>query len=238
MVCHLSSSKALYYRLIPLQGTQPFGPLDLFVRAPVLIPRPETENWTIRLAELLSPTPTHPVSLLDLGTGTGCIPLLLCHLWPSKSARALGIDISPHAIQLANENASRIDIRENRFKTLEADYLSSNFIDAVEPPYDVVTANPPYIPLHEYVELPRDVKDFEDRGALLAGGPTGLDFYHGISRLISTPGFLSPKAIVALEVGQGQADDVERIMSDCPAIQMTDIWKDPWGVKRTVLARA
>lgn len=212
--------------------------MNLLARAPVLIPRPETENWTIRLAELLSPTPTHPISLLDLGTGTGCIPLLLCHLWPSESVRALGIDISPHAIQLANENASRIDIRGNKFKTLEADYLSSNFINAIEPPYDVVTANPPYIPLHEYVELPSDVKDFEDRGALLAGGPTGLDFYHGIFRLISSPGFLSPKAVVALEVGQGQAGDVERIMRDCPTIRTTDIWKDPWGVERTVLACA
>ena len=92
-------------------GSQPFGPLDLAVRPPVLIPRPETEDWTIRLAEALAPSALRPVSILDLCTGSGCIPILLCHLWPPGSVRAPGVDVNPAATQLAQQNAERSGIK-------------------------------------------------------------------------------------------------------------------------------
>lgn len=91
-------------------GTQPFGPLTLLTRAPTLIPRPETEEWTIRLASFISKhhehiSPSTPIRILDLCTGSGCIPLLLCHLLPNGSVHSVGVDVSESALELARENA-------------------------------------------------------------------------------------------------------------------------------------
>ncbi|PPQ99432.1 hypothetical protein CVT24_005238 [Panaeolus cyanescens] len=231
----------------PLQyilGTQPFGPLNLLTRPPVLIPRPETEHWVIKLSEFLSPTAQNPISLLDLGTGSGCIPLLLCHLWPVASLNAHAVDISPHAIRLARDNALSTAIASssdprNIFTTSLANFLSKDFPDPAsraKSPFDVITSNPPYIPTHEYNQLPRSVKHFEDPRAL-CGGQDGYQFYHAIARLVSQSNILKPTGgLVVLEVGHDQAVTVEQIMRDTRRFRRTDIWKDLWGKQRTVLA--
>ncbi|KAG7442793.1 S-adenosyl-L-methionine-dependent methyltransferase [Guyanagaster necrorhizus] len=227
----------------PLQyilGSQPFGALNLIVRPPVLIPRPETEDWTIRLSKTITPSPKHPISILDLCTGSGCIPLLLCHLWPQGSVRAYGVDVSTDAVELATENAARHDIPSgtdglrNSFKAQQGNVLDPAFPKSVEPPFDVLSANPPYIPWKEYLDLPPSVLRYEDPRALF-GGPSGLEFYHAIAGMVSRPGFLKTDAVVALEVGHEQAEKVEDILLDVGAIQRTEIWNDPWGKARTVL---
>ncbi|KAJ4001586.1 S-adenosyl-L-methionine-dependent methyltransferase [Lentinula boryana] len=223
----------------PLQyiiGTQPFGALDnLRVRPPVLIPRPETENWVIRLAEYLcSSSPSRNISLLDLGTGSGCIPLLLCHLCPKVIAT--GVDISPHAVRLANENAELCGIPHSRFKAFLGDFVHPGFpkTEAINPPYDILTSNPPYITPDEYLQLSDDVAKFEDPTALI-GGYDGLEFYRVITSLVARPGFLSHKAMVALEVGHSQADAVCDMLN--PTGFRISVWTDPWGKKRTVIAQ-
>ena len=177
----------------------------------MLIPRPETEHWVIKLVERLSCTAQtdRSRSLLDLGTGSGCIPLLLCSLCPAGTIHAHGVDISTHAIQLAMDNAALCSIPTpsqatmycNTFKTTLGNILSPTLShDAnLEPPYDLITSNPPYISWKEYLELPRSVTDYEDPHALF-GGPNGLDFYHAIAGLIRHKGFLRPGAIV--EIGR------------------------------------
>jgi methylase of polypeptide subunit release factors len=128
-------------------------------------------------------------------------------------------------------------MHQNTFKTTLANILSPTLShDAnLEPPYDLITSNPPYIPWKEYLELPRSVTDYEDPKALF-GGPNGLDFYHAISRLIRRKGFLHPGAIVALEVGHGQAGDVQHIMRTSGQLSHVEIWRDPWSKERTVVA--
>lgn len=241
----------------PLQyilGTTPFGPLDLLTRPPTLIPRPETEDWTLRLADMLTPTPLRPLSVLDLCTGTGCIPLLLCHLWPPGSTRAHGVDISQDAIRLATDNAARCNIpsfqpssltpySQNVFVPVLGDLRNPDVLKRLLPPFDVITANPPYIPKREYDELSLSVKNYEDPAALLGDPPDseeqdGLTFYHLISRLLTQKGMLRDGSIVALEVGQAQADAVEGILQQSAGLRNTQVWKDPWNVKRVVLARA
>ncbi|RDB25288.1 Release factor glutamine methyltransferase [Hypsizygus marmoreus] len=232
----------------PLQyilGSQPFGPLNLLIRPPVLIPRPETEDWVLKLADRISTPLKPPKYLLDLGTGSGCIPLLLCHLLPPGTLHAHGVDISPHAIQLATDNAALYGIpphspentASNTFKTSLGNLLAPSFCDdaKLQPPYDIVTSNPPYISWNEYLELPRSVANYEDPKALF-GGPTGLDFYHAIARLVRRDGFLRPGAIVALEIGHEQGQDVEHIMRVEGQLHDTEVWSDPWGKQRTVLA--
>ncbi|KIJ19158.1 hypothetical protein PAXINDRAFT_109716 [Paxillus involutus ATCC 200175] len=236
----------------PLQyilGTTPFGPLNLLTRPPTLIPRPETEDWTLRVANAISPSKSSPVSVLDLCTGSGCIPLLLCHLWPPGSTRAFGVDISPDAISLATDNAARCKIAthatsnlRNAFIPVLGDLHDPGLIHLLEPPFDVVTSNPPYIPKREYDELSPSVKDYEDPRALLGDPPEsshrdGLTFYHTIASFIARKGVLSDGAIVALEVGHGQAEAVESILQQTARLRNTEIWSDPWKKKRVVFAR-
>lgn len=214
-----------------------------------MIPRPETEHWVLRIADFLSPTAQKPISLLDLGTGSGCIPLLLCHLWPPGSINAHAIDISPHALRLAQDNAVLCGIPshsydpkkpQNTFNISTANFLAEDFLSSISrinPSFDIITSNPPYIPWKEYLELPQSVSQFEDPRALF-GGPNGFDFYLAIARLVTNnKNLLKPNALVALEVGHDQATTVERLMRNTGRFSFTDIWTDPWGKQRTVLAR-
>lgn len=203
---------------------------------------------------MLTPTPARPLSVLDLCTGSGCIPLLLCHLWPPGSTRAYGVDISQKAIRLAVDNAARCSIpsfdplslsqsSQNVFVPLLGDLRDPNLFKRIPPPFDVITANPPYIPKREYDKLPVSVKNYEDPAALLGDLPDskeqdGLTFYHIIAQLLKQKGMLRDGSIVALEVGHAQADAVEDILQRSAGLRNTQVWKDPWNVKRVVLARA
>lgn len=239
----------------PLQyilGTTPFGPLSLLSRRPVLIPRPETEDWTLRLASTISPKSSHPLSVLDLCTGSGCIPLLLCHLWPPGSALAFGVDISEQAIELATDNAARCNIPtrlhadtlRNVFIPVLGDLRDTDLLKELGAPFDVVTTNPPYVPMQDYDRLSLSVRDYEDPRALLGDMPesptqnSGLSFYHVIARFLAQKDVLRDGATVALEVGDGQAGDVEKILHWSAGLRNTEIWTDPWGKQRVVLARA
>ncbi|KAF9263326.1 S-adenosyl-L-methionine-dependent methyltransferase [Marasmius fiardii PR-910] len=221
-------------------GSQPFSDLNFRVRPPVLIPRPETEEWAVKLSELLSPSKlavSHPLSLLDLGTGTGCIPIFLCHVWPKGRVRAHGIDISSDAVQLANQNAASCGLSPDTFNAVQGNFLSPDFMSNLShltPPFDIVTSNPPYIPWDEYLRLPASVMKYEDPKALF-GGPSGLEFYRAIANLTSQAGFLSLGGLVALEVGHNQAAAVQSIMQ---AVGFTSqVWLDAWGKERTIIAR-
>ncbi|TFK25171.1 S-adenosyl-L-methionine-dependent methyltransferase [Coprinopsis marcescibilis] len=239
MVSRRATGEPLQYIL----GTQPFGPLNLLTRPPVLIPRPETEHWALmfadRVAAMAADTPSHRrLKLLDLGTGTGCLPLLLAHTVPQGKLDTHAVDISQHALRLANENAALCGIpsqsaSKNTFRTYLADFLANDFPGpslASALPIDVLVSNPPYIPDNE--KLPESVLNYEDPKALF-GGPSGLDYYHGIARLLMRPGLFSTNAVVALEVGHKQADIVEALLRDTG--RKTTVCLDPWGVKRAVI---
>lgn len=89
-----------------------------------------------------------------------------------------------------------------------------------------------YITADEYLHLDDDVANFEDPTALI-GGSDGLQYYRDIANLISRDGFLSSDAVIALEVGHSQADVVSDMIHSKGF--NTDIWRDPWGKKRTVI---
>ena len=125
-----------------------------------------------------------------------------------------------------------------------ANILDAKFGDSLPRSFDVITSNPPYIPLNEYRQLPRSVKDYEDPRALLGDPPDirgtdGLTFYHAIARLVAQAGVLNEgdRAMVILEVGDKQAGAVEAILKTEGRLNRTEIWFDPWGKERVVVGR-
>lgn len=150
------------------------------------------------------------------------------------------------ALELARENARFCNVPKeadpleprNTLTLSRANMLSPTFLNDphIDPPYNVITSNPPYISWSEFLDLPKSVVDFEDAKALF-GGPFGLDFYYAIARIVATPGFVKPGGTVALEVGHAQAITVQQILHQtAPSIKKSEIWQDPWGKQRTVIA--
>ncbi|GAC71596.1 predicted methyltransferase [Moesziomyces antarcticus T-34] len=171
-----------------LLGSVPFGslPVELTVRPPILLPRPETEHWATQVvADLLraieasstaGSSALTPIRIADLCTGSGCVALLIAHALRSKLGddadwRVVACDRSPLAVQLARENATKLGFSERNVRIVEADVFSDADMDGLASiaggAFDVVLSNPPYIPRREWQTLSAEVKAHEDPAALI-----------------------------------------------------------------------
>ena len=169
---HTENSSLLTRRVNhePLQYIEeyvPFYSISLKVDERCLIPRPETEYLVQIIKENVEP----PNKVLDVGSGSGGIALMMKSIFPNSEVT--GIDISEEAIQLANENS--------KLNSLEVSFFQSNLLENVEESdHDLIVANLPYIPTENLNELDREVIDYEPLTAL-NGGKDGLEI---ISNLI------------------------------------------------------
>ncbi len=186
----------------PLQhvlGTAEFHGRTFTCDQRALVPRPETEQ----LVELaLGMTKDKPAAtLLDIGTGSGIIALTLALELPSAILHAT--DLSPDALALAAENTARHALTD-RIVFHQADLLPPGDVR-----FDLIIANLPYIPAKDIASLAPEVR--HDPSSALDGGADGLDL---IRRLIETaPGRLAPGGALLLEIGLGQADAVNALLS-------------------------
>ena len=176
-------------------GEREFYGLVFKVTADTLDPRPDTE--TLVDAVLAHREMFAAPRILDLGTGTGCIPLAILSAWPE--ATALGIDIAPGAAATATENARCLGLGDR------ARFQVGNWTQGLEGTFDIVVSNPPYITEAEYTALDPEVRLYDPRAALTAG-PDGLGAYRAI--LTPAAAILAPGGRVFLEIGSGQADAV------------------------------
>jgi release factor glutamine methyltransferase len=157
----------------------------------VLVPRPETEV-VVQVALDLPLPPTARV--LDVGTGSGCIAVSLAAERPKW--RVSAVDASPEALAVARNNATRHEV--------EIEFHQADLTSSMNPPWDLIVANLPYIPTTDLEALPREVH--HDPAAALDGGSDGLDL---VRRLINDlPRLLRPCGGAILEIGEDQADDV------------------------------
>lgn len=173
-------------------GRAEFWSLAYAVAPGVLVPRPETETL-IEAALRAFPDRARPLRVLDIGVGSGCLLLTLLHLFPS--ARGVGTDTSAAALACARLNAERLGV------AARALLVATPWAAGVAGPFDLVVANPPYIPTAEIAGLAPEVARFEPRAAL-DGGPDGLAAYHAI--LPDLPRLLAPGGAALLEIGRGQ----------------------------------
>jgi release factor glutamine methyltransferase len=209
-----------------ITGEREFYGLAFEVTPDVLIPRPETELLVDKALEIIRQRDT-PAFICDVGTGSGCISIVLLHENPT--ARAIALDISPAAVQVARRNAMRHHLAE-RLELLESEGFAAL---APKQQFDLIVSNPPYIPAATVDDLQREVRDHEPRQALTPG-PEGLEM---IRRLLTeAPPFLTVNGHLLLEIGFDQAD-VMRALINPQTWQLLDICQDLQGHPRTVILK-
>ena len=184
-----------------LTGTREFWSLNFEVTSDVLIPRPETELLVEIALEWVRSLPKP--RLLDLGTGSGAIPVSIAKERPDANLTA--VDVSPKALALAQKNAHRLGAPGIRF--LLGDWLAA--LPSAEP-FDLIVSNPPYISEQDGHLACGDLR-FEPRSAL-ASGPEGLDAIRTIVR--EARAFIKPGGGLALEHGFEQAPVIRAILAD------------------------
>lgn len=151
-----------------------FCGLKLYVDKNVLIPRPETEElveWIISDCKF----PVNSLSILDIGSGSGCIPIALKKRLPK--ARVWSCDSSEGALEVAKKNASTLGLDVNFFQLDFLDEASRNQFDG----FDIIVSNPPYIPVNDKSTMHRNVLDFEPGTALFVPDNDALIFYKAIA---------------------------------------------------------
>jgi release factor glutamine methyltransferase len=182
-------------------GRQEFYGLDFLVTPDVLIPRPETELIVERAIELLTGQPSQ--RFLEIGVGSGCISVAVLKHCPK--ATAIAVDISEPAIAVARQNAGMHDVID-RLEILRSDV----FENVPEAQFDLIVANPPYVPLHEYAELQPEVRDHDPKFAV-TDSSTGLTI---IERIVAdAPKFLTSGGHLIMEIGFGQHEQVEALFT-------------------------
>ena len=204
-----------------IAGRRGFWSLELALTPAVLDPRPDTELLVERVLHHLAARRYQPLRLLDLGTGSGCILLALLSELPE--ATGLGIDRSLAALVTARANAQDAGLLDRAF------WAAGAWSAPLAGRFDVVVANPPYIPSGALATLDRSVR-LHDPAEALDGGPDGLAAY----RLIvpALPEMLASGGIACLEVGRGQAGSVAAIGRK--AGLLCEIHSDLAGIQRSV----
>jgi release factor glutamine methyltransferase len=180
-----------------LTGTAPFRHLDIQVGPGVLVPRPESELLVEAVLQHIKNLP-QPVSVVDLGAGSGALSLAIATEAPAS--RVIAVEKSPEALVWLKKNVSHI--AEN-VRIVEGDV--ADVLPGIK--CDVVIANPPYIPQRQ--KLPRDVEAFEPHVALF-GGPTGLEIPHMFIEAAAR--LLKPQGVLVIEHGEDQAEEIAKLL--------------------------
>ncbi|MCC6949664.1 MAG: peptide chain release factor N(5)-glutamine methyltransferase [Bradyrhizobiaceae bacterium] len=180
-------------------GVKEFWSRPFAVSPDVLVPRPGTET-VVEAALAAKPERDAPLRVLDLGIGSGAI--LGAILSERPHATGVGVDRSLGALKIARANLDAIGVGER------AQLVCGNWGDTLSSQFDLVVANPPYIPTRAIGELPVEVRGF-DPAAALDGGADGLAAYRMI--VAALPGLLAPRGVAVLELGAGQEEVVAEL---------------------------
>lgn len=210
----------------PLQyivGYQEFFKLSFEVTPDVLIPRPETELIVEAALELADREQS--LSILDVGTGSGCIVISLLHELPNAGGTAT--DISPAALEVARRNAQR-HLVSDRLTFVQTDSLSPLGQSAA---FSLIVSNPPYVPARDLATLQHEVRDYEPLTALVSGAD-GLDHIRALLR--ETPHLLPHHGYFIFEIGFGQRDAIDKLV-DHAVWHLIEVREDLQGIPRTVI---
>lgn len=208
-IAALAAGRPLQYVL----GYTEFCGLRIGVREGVLIPRPETEELVMRIVRQAPPSPT----VLDIGTGSGCIAIALDRLIAGAEVHA--VDLSERALAIACENAAALGSGVRFFR---ADALG-DLHEAAGRQYDIIVSNPPYVPAGDRLAMRRNVTGYEPAEALFVPDDDPLRFYRAIAR--SARRLLRHGGSLWLEIDERQAEAMHRLLA-CEAYEAIEIYLD------------
>ena len=181
------------------------------VTSDTLIPRPETEEWQNRVLENLS---DQPLDVLDIGTGTGV--LAITHQLERPNDSVIATDISPQALDVAKENAKRLEA--------DVQFKLGHLLEPVkDEQFDLILCNPPYIGEDETKKMDQTVLDHEPKRALFAKD-NGLAIYKELAE--SIPAYLKPRGRVFFEIGHQQGDAVTKLFEKTFPEARVECWQD------------
>jgi release factor glutamine methyltransferase len=194
-----------------------------FVNEAVLIPRPETEElveWIIEYAQIIN----KPLSILDIGTGSGCIPISLKLAIPN--AHITAIDISKEALAIAEQNAASYHT--------EIEWIAQDILQTkqLKDRYDIMVSNPPYIPLREKVAMQKQVADHEPEIALFVPDQFPLIFYSKIAHIGKSA--LKPNGQLFFEIHYDQGEAIIALLNEMG--YHAELRQDIFGKDRMVRA--
>lgn len=213
------------YPLAYLIGHRDFYGLQMEVREGVLVPRPDTETLIDAALSMLEGKNT--CKIFDLGCGSGCICVSLGSVLPGASIQAC--DISEIAVEVTRSNiqkhnlSARVDVKLQDMRAA---------LENVVNEYDAIVSNPPYIPSADIDQLQPEISKYEPREAL-DGGLDGLRYYPEIFQIAAQA--LKPEGFVAVEVGIGQANQVEQL-AVAAGLRSCKVVTDLAGIERVVIA--
>ena len=213
-------------------GMKEFWGLQLKLSPATLVPRPDTETVVelalemLRAGGAINRLLDRPLRIADLGTGTGAILLALLSELPD--ATGIGTDISAEALRTAADNAARLGFSGR------VDFVRCDYASALSGPFDLIVSNPPYIRSADIAGLAPEVRD-HDPHAALDGGADGLDAYRAL--IAQAAGLLAPGAVLVVEAGQGQASQIEALMTGAGFALPGPPKADLAGIRRAVGAR-
>ena len=195
----------------------------VMVNEAVLIPRPETEElveWIVEYAQIIN----KPLSILDIGTGSGCIPISLKQAIPNASITA--IDISKEALAVAQQNAAA---HNTNIEWIELDILQTK---QLKDQYDIIVSNPPYIPLREKPNMQPQVIDHEPAIALFVPDQYPLIFYSKIAHIGKSA--LKPNGQLFFEIHYDQGEAIMALLNEMG--YHAELRQDIYGKDRMVRA--
>jgi release factor glutamine methyltransferase len=220
----LIARRAAHEPLALILGRREFWSLDFAVSSATLIPRPESETL-IEAALAAFPDRCAVRSVLDLGTGTGC--LLLAALSEFPATFGLGVDRVPDAAALAARNAAALGLAGR------AAFLAGDWAAALAGRFDLILSNPPYIATEDLAGLMPEVAAHEPISAL-DGGADGNDAYRRI--IADLPRLLAERGVAIIELGAGQAGPVCALAQ--AAGLRTELRADLAGIPRALVLRS
>lgn len=221
LVLRINSSEPIQY----ITGLQDFYGRSFNVSPAVLIPRPETELLITVAKAFARNKIEQPLSLLDIGTGSGCIPITLS--LESKNIQASGLDISMEAISVAEENNRK---HFTNVKFWVSDILRDKLPDKK---FDIITSNPPYVTENEKSTMKSNVLNFEPSHALFVPNEDSLIFYHAI--IDKSKAHLTDGGLLAVEINEEFGNEVAAVF-DQHKYHSIEILKDYSDKNRIVKA--
>ena len=206
-----------------LTGWVEFYGLNFQVTPDTLIPRPETEHL---VEEALGNIPDRPVTIADIGTGSGCIAISLAVHRPQ--ARLYATDVSTAALKIAAQNAARHQVTDR------VTLLQGHLLEPLSHPVQAIIANLPYVADDEWDQLPIGVREYEPAGAL-RGGHLGLEL---ITELLPrAPAALQTGGTILLEIGATQGEDSLALARGCFPTAEIELKQDYAGRDRVLIVQ-